>query len=219
LRAVRLALKERRLLDVQHAAMLRASVLGKVRILVPMIGNADELRSVRAALHQAARRLRRRGIALPDPLPPLGAMIEIPGAALAADALAAEAEFFSIGTNDLIQYTLAIDRSDEQVAYLYNPLHPAVLRLIQFAVEAAARARIPVNLCGEMAGEVRFTALLLGLGLRNLSMAPSNIGRVKERIRTLDLRAATQRARAVMDQTDDARIASLVDDFNQKHGA
>ena len=218
LRAVRLALKERRLLDVQLAAMLRASVLGKVRILVPMIVNVGELRSVRAALHQAARRLRRRGVALPDPLPPLGAMIEIPGAALAADALAAEAEFFSIGTNDLIQYTLAIDRSDEQVAYLYNPLHPAVLRLIQFAVEAAMRARIPVNLCGEMAGDVRFTALLLGLGLRNLSMAPSNIGRVKERIRTLDLRAATQRARAVMDQTDDARIASLVDDFNEMHG-
>ncbi len=218
LRAVRLALKERRLLDVQLAAMLRASTIGKVRILVPMIATPDELRTVRAALHQAARRLRRRGIALPDPLPPLGAMIEIPGAALAADALAAEADFFSIGTNDLIQYTLAIDRGDEQVAYLYNPLHPAVLRLIQFAVEAAIRARIPVNLCGEMAGDSRFTALLLGLGLRNLSMAPSNIGRVKERVRTLDLRAATQRARAIMDQIDDARIASLVDDFNEMHG-
>ncbi len=218
LRAVRLALKERRILDVQLAAMLRASAIGKVRILVPMIVNAGELRSVRAAMHQAARRLKRRGITLPDPLPPLGAMIEIPGAALAADALADEAEFFSIGTNDLIQYTLAIDRGDEQVAYLYNPLHPAVLRLIQFAVEAAMRARIPVNLCGEMAGEARFTALLLGLGLRNLSMAPSNIGRVKERIRTLDLRAATQRARQVMDQIDDARIASLVDDFNEMHG-
>ena len=219
LRAVRLALKDRRLLDVQLAAMLRASTIGKVRILVPMIANAGELRTVRAAMHQAARRLKRRGIALPDPLPPLGAMIEIPGAALAADALTGEAEFFSIGTNDLIQYTLAIDRGDEQVAYLYNPLHPAVLRLIQFAVEAAMRARIPVNLCGEMAGDPRFTALLLGLGLRNLSMAPSNIGRVKERIRTLDLRAATQRARQVMDQIDDARIASLVDDFNEMHGA
>jgi phosphoenolpyruvate-protein phosphotransferase (PTS system enzyme I) len=218
LRAVRLALKERRILDVQLAAMLRASAIGNVRILVPMIANAGELRTVRAAMHQAARRLKRRGVALPDPLPPLGAMIEIPGAALAADALADEAEFFSIGTNDLIQYTLAIDRGDEQVAYLYNPLHPAVLRLIQFAVEAAMRARIPVNLCGEMAGDARFTALLLGLGLRNLSMAPSNIGRVKERIRTLDLRAATQRARQVMDQIDDARIASLVDDFNEMHG-
>jgi phosphoenolpyruvate-protein phosphotransferase (PTS system enzyme I) len=217
LRAVRLSLKEPRLLEVQLAAMLRASALGEVRILVPMIAHVGELRTVRAALHQAARRLRRRGVTLPNTLPPLGAMIEIPGAALAADALAAEAEFFSIGTNDLIQYTLAIDRGDEQVAYLYNPLHPAVLRLIQFAVEAAGRARIPVSLCGEMAGDVRFTALLLGLGLRNLSMAPSNIGRVKERIRTLDLRAATQRARAVMDQTDDARIASLVDDFNEMH--
>jgi hypothetical protein len=109
-------------------------------------------------------------------------MIEVPGAALAADALAAEADFFAIGTNDLIQYTLAIDRSDEQVAHLYNPLHPAVLRLIQFAIEAALRRSMPISVCGEMAGEPRFCALLLGLGLRNLSMAPRNIPRVKQRI-------------------------------------
>jgi phosphoenolpyruvate-protein phosphotransferase (PTS system enzyme I) len=169
---------------------------------------------VREAMGQVARRLKRRGVKIADPLPPLGAMIEIPGAALAADALAAEAEFFAIGTNDLIQYTLAIDRSDEQVAHLYNPLHPAVLRLIQFAVEAALRARIGVSLCGEMAGDPRFTALLLGLGIRDLSMAPSKIGRVKRRVRALDVVAATTRARAIMDQLDDARIASLVDDFN-----
>jgi hypothetical protein len=105
-------------------------------------------------------------------------MIEVPGAALAADALAAKADFFAIGTNDLIQYTLAIDRSDEQVAHLYNPLHPAVLRLIQFAVETALRRGMPISVCGEMAGEPRFAALLLGLGLRNLSMAPRNIPRV-----------------------------------------
>jgi phosphotransferase system enzyme I (PtsI) len=214
LRAIRLSLKERRLLDTQLAAMLRAGAEGPVRILLPMISSVDEIRKVREALGQVARRLKRRGVKLADPLPPVGIMIEIPGAALAADALAAESDFFAIGTNDLIQYTLAIDRGDEQVAHLYNPLHPAVLRLIQFAVEAALRARIPVSLCGEMAGDPRFTALLLGLGIRDLSMAPSNIGRVKQRVRGLDLVAASRRARAIMDQLDDVRIASLLDDFN-----
>ena len=214
LRAIRLSLKDRRLLDAQLGAMLRAGTEGPVRILLPMISSVSELRKVREAMGQVARRLKRRGVKIADPLPPLGAMIEIPGAALAADALAAEAEFFAIGTNDLIQYTLAIDRSDEQVAHLYNPLHPAVLRLIQFAVEAALRARIGVSLCGEMAGDPRFTALLLGLGVRELSMAPSNIPRVKQRIRSIDIIAATRRARAIMDQWDSGRIATLLDDFN-----
>jgi phosphotransferase system enzyme I (PtsI) len=133
---------------------------------------------------------------------------------LAADALAGEADFFAVGTNDLIQYTLAIDRSDEQVAYLYDPLHPAVLRLVQFAVEAATRRRIPISVCGEIAGDPRYAALLLGLGLRELSMAPQNIPRVKQRIRALDMVAATRRARAIMDQADSGRIAALLDDFN-----
>jgi phosphotransferase system enzyme I (PtsI) len=214
LRAIRLSLKERKLLDAQLAAMLRAAAHGPLRILLPMISTVAEIRRVREALQQVARRLRRRGVAFAEDLPPLGVMIEIPGAALAADALAAEADFFAIGTNDLIQYTLAIDRGDEQVAHLYNPLHPAVLRLIQFTIEAALRARIPVSVCGEMAGDPRYTALLLGLGIRDLSMAPSNIGRVKQRIRALDLVAATRRARAIMDQWDDGRIATLLDDFN-----
>jgi len=214
LRAIRLSLQHRRLLDPQLAAMLRAASDGPLRILLPMISAADEIRQVREALEQVARRLRRRGARLPKALPPLGAMIEVPGAALAADALAAEADFFAIGTNDLVQYTLAIDRSDEQVAHLYNPLHPAVLRLIQFAVEAAMRRGMPISVCGEMAGEPRFAALLLGLGLRNLSMAPRNIPRVKQRIRNLDMVAATRRARAIMDQSDTGRIAALLDDFN-----
>lgn len=214
LRAIRLSLKERRLLDTQLAAMLRAANHGPVRVLLPLISTLDELRRVREAMEQTARRLRRRGVAIPDTLPPLGAMIEVPGAALAADALAGEADFFAVGTNDLIQYTLAIDRTDEQVAHLYNPLHPAVLRLIQFAVEAAARRHIPIGVCGEMAGDPRYSALLLGLGLRQLSMSPRNIPRVKQRIRSLDMVAATRRARAIMDQADSGRIAALLDDFN-----
>ncbi len=214
LRAIRLSLRERRLLDAQLAAILRAGVEGPVRILLPMISSVGEIEKVREAMAQVVRRLKRRGLRVPTPLPPLGAMIEIPGAALAADALAGAADFFAIGTNDLVQYTLAIDRGDEQVAYLYNPLHPAVLRLIQFAVEAALRARKPVSLCGEMAGDPRFTALLLGLGIRDLSMAPAKVARVKQRVRSLDLMAATRRARAIMDQLDDTRIAALLDDFN-----
>ena len=214
LRAIRLSLRERRLLDPQLAAMLRAASEGPVRILLPMISTVGEIRRTREAMEQVARRLRRRGLRLPRALPPLGAMIEVPAAALAADALAGEADFFAVGTNDLIQYTLAIDRTDEQVAELYNPLHPAVLRLIQFAVEAAVRRRIPISICGEIAGEPRYTALLLGLGLRELSMAPNSIPRVKQRVRGLDMVAATRRAHAIMDQSDSGRIAALLDDFN-----
>ena len=160
------------------------------------------------------RRLKRRNVRISDPLPPVGVMIEVPGAALSADALALVSDFFAIGTNDLTQYTLAIDRSDEQVAHLYNPLHPAVLRLIQFSVEAALRARIPVCVCGEMASDPRFTALLLGLGIRDLSMAPVHLLRVKQRLRALDLDAAARRARTIMEQSDPVGIAALLDEFN-----
>jgi phosphoenolpyruvate-protein phosphotransferase (PTS system enzyme I) len=214
LRAIRLSLRERKLLDIQLAAMLRAAAEGPVRILLPMISTLDEVRRTRDALEQVARRLKRRGVPVPERLPPLGAMIEVPAAALAADALAGEVDFFAIGTNDLIQYTLAIDRGDDRVAHLYNPLHPGVLRLIEFAVEAAARRRIPVGICGEMAGEPRYAALLLGLGLRELSMSPSSLPRLKQRIRSLDMIAATRRAEAIMDQSDSGRIIALLDDFN-----
>jgi len=214
LRGIRLSLKERRLFDVQLAAMLRASREGPLRILLPMISTAGEIRRTREIIEQVARRLRRRGVVIPETIPPLGVMIEVPGAALAADALASEADFFAIGTNDLVQYTLAIDRSDEQVAHLYNPLHPGVLRLIQFAVEGAGRRGIPVGICGEMAGEPRYAALLLGLGLRELSMSPGSLPRLKQRIRSLDMVAATRRAEAIMDQSDSGRIAALLDDFN-----
>ncbi|MFV3076647.1 phosphoenolpyruvate--protein phosphotransferase [Niveispirillum fermenti] len=218
LRAIRLGLKEPKLLEAQLAAMLRASAHGPLRILVPMISQPSEMRRVRELLRAVARRLVRRGHAIADPLPPLGAMIEIPGAALAADSLASVSDFFAIGTNDLIQYTLAIDRGDEQVAYLYDPLHPAVLRLVQFAVDAARRAKIPVSVCGEMAGDARYAALLLGLGVRELSMAPAHLPLVKRRVRGLDLGEATRRADMIMGQTDGDRIAALLDDFNEALG-
>jgi phosphotransferase system enzyme I (PtsI) len=214
LRAIRLSLKRRDLLDTQLAAILRAGVHGPVRILLPMISSTTEVKQVREALLQVARRLKRRGLKLPDPLPPVGVMIEVPGAALAADALTQVADFFAIGSNDLTMYTLAIDRGEEQVAHLYNPLHPAVLRLIQFATEAALRARIPVSVCGEIAGDPKFAPLLLGLGIQDLSMAANSLPRVKQRIRNLDYLASARFARQVMDQWDSGRIAMLLDDFN-----
>lgn len=215
LRAIRLSLKEQKLLEAQLAAILRAAAHGPVRILLPMISSVAEVVEVRRILKTVARRLKRRGLRLPDPLPPLGVMIEVPGAALAADALASVADFFSIGSNDLTMYTLAIDRAEERVAHLYNPLHPAVLRLIQFAIEAALRARLPVAVCGEIAGDPRFAPLLLGLGVRELSMAANALPRVKSRILGLDMQAATQRARMIMEQFDPGRISMLLDDFNE----
>jgi len=214
LRAIRLSLKMTDLLETQLAAILRAGAHGPVRILLPMVSAVSEARQVREILAGVVRRLKRRNVRIADPLPPLGVMIEIPGAALAADALAQVADFFAVGTNDLTMYTLAIDRGDEQVAHLYNPLHPAVLRLIQFTTEAALRARIPISVCGEIAGDPRYAALLLGLGIRELSMATTALARVKQRIRGLDLLGASRCARQIMDQSDSGRIAALLDDFN-----
>jgi len=214
LRAIRLSLRERPLLEAQLAAMIRAGAHGPLRILLPMISTLIEVRQVREVLDKVVRRLHRRRVKIADPLPPIGVMIEVPGAALSADAFAQIVDFFAIGTNDLTMYTLAIDRGEEQVAHLYNPLHPAVLRLIQFATEAALRARIPVSVCGEIAGDPRFAPLLLGLGIRELSMAATALPRVKQRIRDLDLVAATRCASTIMDQSDPGRIAALLDDFN-----
>lgn len=214
LRAIRLSLAHVDLFEAQLAAILRVGAYGPVRILLPMIGTPEELVQARRIMDQVVRRLHRKRVPLPDPLPPLGVMIEVPGAALAADALAYHADFFAIGTNDLTQYTLAIDRSDDTVAHLYNPLHPAVLRLIQFSCEAAHRAGIPVSVCGEMAGDPRLTPLLLGLGFRELSMSSTNIPRVKHRIRQIGLHDAARRAMAIMSEWDAARIGALLDDYN-----
>jgi len=215
LRAIRLSLRVPALLETQLAAILRAGAgaSGRLRILLPMIASVAELRAVRSILLRVARRLVAEGVAIADPLPPVGVMIEVPGAALAADALAAEADFFAIGTNDLIMYTLAIDRGDERVAHLFDPLHPAVLRLVHFAVDAALRRGKPVSVCGEMAGDPRYLPLFVGLGVRELSMSPKALPRVKQRLRRLDAAACAELAHAMLTRHDREEIGRLLDAF------
>jgi phosphotransferase system enzyme I (PtsI) len=217
LRGIRLLLRETELLETQLAAILRAASAGPVRVMLPMVTTVGEVRATREIYERVARRLRRRGERIPDKLPPLGIMIETPGAALSADALALEADFFAIGTNDLTAYTLAVDRGEADVAELYDPLHPAVLRLVQFATEAALRMRMPVSVCGEMAANPRLTPLLLGLGLRSFSMTASAVPRVKQAIRAVEIDACARFARHVMEQSDPEKIEELVTGFALTH--
>lgn len=181
LRAIRLCLQEPQLFMPQLRALLRAGVAGRLQIMLPMVSCAAQILEVRGLLDKARAELAGRGV--PCVVPPLGAMIEIPAAALIADEIARHVDFLSIGTNDLIQFTLAVDRVDRQVDHLCQPLHGGVLKLILMTVEAAERAKIPVSLCGEMAAEPAYTPLLLGLGLTRLSMQPGAIPEVKHALR------------------------------------
>ena len=182
LRAIRFCLKEKEIFKPQLRAILRASTYGKVQMMFPMISGVGELREAMAVVEEVRGELRRRRIPF-DKEMPIGIMIEIPAAAIVSDLLAREVGFFSIGTNDLIQYSLAIDRVNEHVSYLYEPLHPAILRLIRRVVEAGHDAGIPVSMCGEMAGEPIYSYALLGLGLDELSMNAAAIPRVKRILR------------------------------------
>ena len=218
IRGIRLLLRQPELFETQLAAILRAAAFGPVRVMLPMVTNVAEVRDAREIYERVARRLRRRGERLAEKLPPLGIMIETPGAALAADALALEADFFAIGTNDLTAYTLAVDRGNADVADLYDPLHPAVLRLVQFATEAALRMRMPVSVCGEIAGNAALTPLLLGLGLRSFSVNASAVPRVKQMIRSVTIDTCARFARRVMEQSSTASIRALVADFKPEPG-
>ena len=187
LRAIRLCLKEPELFRTQVRALLRASRFGQMKIMLPMISSVAEYRQALGVIEQARAELIAQGHKLADDVP-IGAMIEIPAAALASPMLARVCRFFSIGTNDLIQYALAIDRVDDEVNYLYDPLHPGVLQLIQRTIESGMRAGIPVTMCGEMAGDVRYTRLLLGLGLQEFSMHPANVLEIKGAVLDADVR-------------------------------
>ena len=213
LRGIRLLLRQPALLEAQLTAILRAAAAGPVRVLLPMVTNVAEVRATRVIYDRVADRLRAAGTPIPARLPPLGVMIETPGAALSADALAAEVEFFAIGTNDLCMYALAVDRGETDVADLYDPLHPAMLRLIQFTVEAATRHRIPVSVCGEIAANPVMTPLLLGLGLRSFSTNASAVPRVKQAVRATTIDACQRLTWQVMKQSDPDRTRELIASF------
>jgi phosphotransferase system enzyme I (PtsI) len=181
LRAIRWSLSEPQMFLTQLRAILRASVFGKVKILIPMLAHAQEIDQTLDLIREAKRQLDDAGLAY-DPNVQVGAMIEIPAAAIALPLFLKRLDFLSIGTNDLIQYTLAIDRADNAVAHLYDPLHPAVLHLIAFTLREAKRAGVPVSVCGEMAGDPALTRLLLGMGLTEFSMHPSQLLVVKQEI-------------------------------------
>ena len=197
LRSLRLSLKESSLFRIQIRALLRAATLGDIRVMFPLVSTVPEFRKARQILNEVAEELQLEGVAC-RPSVPVGAMIEVPAAALMADHLAKEVDFFSIGTNDLIQYTLAADRSNENVAHLYNAADPSVLRLIHLVVEAARPRNLPVNLCGSMGGEPLFIPLLLGLGLTQLSMPPHKLLEVKRVIRAVSQSEAGALAREVL---------------------
>ena len=210
LRAIRLCLKEPELFLPQLRAILRASDLGPVRIMLPMLTSCWEIDQARRFLEQAMRQLDERGLPYDCDIQ-LGGMIEVPAAALNARAFAQRLDFLSIGTNDLIQYTLAIDRVDDEINYLYDPAHPAVLRLVREVIDCATEAGIPVSMCGEMAGDPRFVPLLLGLGLRQFSMQPAALLDVRERIGELDTRQLSERARQLYARLGEAEPLSLME--------
>lgn len=185
LRAIRLCLRHPELFRPQLRAVLRAAHHGPLRLMLPMLSTVQEIQQVLLLIAELKQELREQGHDF-DPKLPVGGMIETPAAAVAASLFAHQLDFLSIGTNDLIQYALAIDRTDDEVNYLYDPLHPAVLQLIHMTIKAGEQAGIPVSLCGEMAGERRYSRLLLGLGLTQFSMHPANILEVKQVITQCD---------------------------------
>jgi phosphotransferase system enzyme I (PtsI) len=213
LRAIRYCLAEPQLFLAQLRAILRASKFGKIRILLPMLAHAHEIDQSLSMVKQAKQQLDDKDIAY-DKTIEVGGMIEVPAAALALPMFMRRLDFLSIGTNDLIQYTLAIDRTDDAVAHLYDPLHPAVLHLIAHTIQAANRSGTPVAVCGEMAGETRLTRLLLGFGLRNFSMHAQQLLAIKERVLRTNLAEVQLLAQRVLRQSDPAKTQELLAKLN-----
>ncbi|MCP5197886.1 MAG: phosphoenolpyruvate--protein phosphotransferase, partial [Gammaproteobacteria bacterium] len=209
LRAVRMCLKDLEMFRPQLRAILRASAHGPVRMMIPMLSTIHEFFQVLRLVAETKQELLERGLAFDERLP-IGGMIEVPAAAVCAAQFARYMDFLSIGTNDLIQYTLAIDRVDDEVNYLFDPLHPAVLTLIHHTIRAGCRAGIPVSLCGEMAGDSRYTRLLLGLGLTEFSMHPTGLLEIKKVIQDSHVGELTETVRRLLRTTDAEKYAEIL---------
>jgi len=212
-RAIRLSLAEPQMFQTQLRAILRASKYGPIKLLIPMLAHAHEIDQTLAALEQAKSSLRGEKITFDEKIE-VGGMIEIPAAALAIGLFLRRLNFLSIGTNDLIQYTLAIDRSDEQVSSLYDPLHPAVLMLLAHTLSSAEKVGIPVSVCGEMAGDPKLTRLLLGMGLRIFSMHPSQVLKVKNRVLKADVNELTPNVRRMLRLEEPGKLREALEKLN-----
>ncbi len=213
LRAIRLCLAEPQLFHTQLRAILRASAFGNIQILIPMLSSISELKQTLLLLERAKNSLRQEKIAFDEKIQ-VGGMIEIPAAALCAEAFAKELDFLSIGTNDLIQYSLAIDRTDDSVSHLYDPVHPAVLHLVEMTIRAGKKQGKKVSVCGEMAGDTKLTRLLLGFGLRQFSMHPSHILMVKRQVLQSDIPKLNSTARKILGTHDSEKIEPLIHKMN-----
>jgi phosphotransferase system enzyme I (PtsI) len=211
-RAIRFCLGRPEVFRVQLRAILRASTHGPTKIMFPMISGVDELRQAKVVLEECKTELRAKKVAFDEDIE-VGVMIEVPSAAVTSDIIAKECAFFSIGTNDLIQYSLAVDRGNEKVAYLYDPLHPGVLRLIKMTIENAHKAGIWVGMCGEMASEPMYTPLLLAMGIDELSSSPSSIAKVKYLIRSISVAESRELLEKVMQISDSKEIAKVIQKF------
>jgi phosphoenolpyruvate-protein phosphotransferase (PTS system enzyme I) len=216
LRAIRLCLEHVELFKTQLRAILRASHYGKLKIMYPMISGLDELRNANAVLNEVRAELRQQHVPFDENIE-VGIMVEIPSAALTGDILARESDFFSIGTNDLIQYALAIDRVNKNVAYLYEPLHPAILRLLAQIIQAGHAAGIPVGMCGEMAGDPKYTVLLLGMGLDQFSVNADALLKIKKIICSISFQEAQDLAKQALSSTSASETDAFVTAFMERH--
>jgi len=213
LRGIRLCLNDPSLIIPQLRAILRASAKGPVKLMFPMLTTVPELLQAKHMLETTKATMREEGLKFDEKIQ-IGGMIEVPAAAISAAHFAEHLDFLSIGTNDLIQYTLAIDRIDDQVNYLYDPLNPAVLSLIKMVIDAGKKHKIPVTMCGEMAGNPDYTRLLLGLGLREFSMPPNSILEIKDVVRQTRLASVRRRALGFLHCTEKEKQNALLDRLN-----